>query len=771
MRYIFLYVLLTSIVIAGHSQSASNHGKKFEQLETLLPTPNEQRMGDGSPGPRYWQQRVDYDITAELNDNTQMISGKETITYYNSAPKALTYLWLQLDENQHDPASDNVVFDQSSISPVMTEAAVGLLDRRKDLEKNGMKIDKLTDLTGKNLRYSINQTMLRIELPAPLKPGERFQFQVQWHYYMVDRIRTPDARGGYENFPEDGNNLYTISQWYPRLCVYSDFQGWQNKQFTGRGEFALTFGNFKVQFTVPADHVLGATGECQNYEQLLSATQLARWKQAQSVKEPLEIVTLSEAIKAEKQKSNAKKTWVFKAENVRDFALTSSRRFIWDAMPAMVEGKRVMCMSFYSKESYPLYRKYSTKLVAHTIKTYSKYSVPYPYPVAQSVEGNAGMEYPMIAFNPGRAEKDGTYTLNARNGMISTTIHEVGHNFFPMIVNSDERQWSWFDEGINSFLQYLTQKELDNEFSSARGPAISIVNYMRLPKSQLEPIMTNSENIILFGSNAYGKPAAALNILRETVMGRELFDYSFKEFSKRWAFKHPTPADFFRTMEDASAKDLDWFWRGWFYSIDPVDISLDSLKWYRVNLAPLTPREQTIDVKNARPFDDITKRRNREMGQPQLIDIDPTLKDFYTTYRPWETSDSAIAVKGTLYAEALDSATKVAKYGNNHYYELFFSNKGGLVMPIIIEWTYKDGTKEVERIPAEIWRKNEENARKVFVKNKELRSVLIDPYKETADIDEANNRWGNIPDTPSKFQMFKANSFPVQNPMQREKTQ
>ncbi len=764
-----LLSLLIFSCILSFSQSKSNHGNKFEQLETLLPTPNEQRLADGSPGPRYWQQRCDYDITAELNDKTQMISGRELITYYNNSPKALTYLWLQLDENQHDPASDNLVFDQNGIASIMSENGERLLDIRKEVDKNGMKIEKLTDATGKPLKYTIYQTMMRIELPVPLKPGEKFMFNVQWHYYMVNRINIPDSRGGFENFPEDDNNLYTISQWYPRLCVYSDFQGWQNKQFVGRGEFALTFGNFKVQFTVPADHVVGATGECQNYNQLLSPTQQSRWKQAQTAKEPLEIVTLDEARNAEKQKSAATKTWIFKAENVRDFALTSSRRFIWDAMPTTVEGKRVMCMSFYSKESYPLYKKYSTKLVAHTIKTYSKFSVPYPYPVAQSVEGNAGMEYPMIAFNPGRADKDGTYSQAVRNGMISTTIHEVGHNFFPMIVNSDERQWSWMDEGLNSFLQFLTEKEFDNNYPSTRGPAIGMVNYMKLPKNQLEPIMTNSENIISFGNNAYGKPAIGLNILRETIMGREAFDYAFKEYAKRWAFKHPTPSDFFRTLEDASAKDLDWFWRGWFYGIDPVDISIDSLKWYKVSMETLAPKNNPTEIRNTKPFDDISRVKNREQKLKQLIELDPATKDFYTTYKPWETEDSVQKLKVVLYSESSDAATLGTKYSNKNYYEIFFTNKGGLVMPLILEWTYKDGTKEIERIPAEIWRKNENNVRRVFIKNKEIKSVRLDPYKETADIDEKNNAWGDIPQEPSKFQLFKANNFSNPNPMQKAK--
>ena len=768
MRKIYFLLALSFASVGAFAQTSSNHGNKFEQIDNLLPTPNEYRMADGSPGPKYWQQRCDYDIKVSLNDETQRIDGEEKVTYYNNSPKTLTYIWLQLDENQHDPNSDNIVFNSSSINPVMSENGLRFLDRRQELQKYGMKIETLTDTTGKALDYTINKTMLRIDLPKPVKPGEKFNFKVKWHYYMVDRTKTPDARGGYEYFADDGNYLYTVTQWYPRLCVYSDFQGWQNHQFTGRGEFALTFGNFKVQMTVPSDHVVGGTGECQNYAQVLTPAQLARWKQAQTAKEPVEIVTLAEVKAGEKQRSKTTKTLVFKAENVRDFAWTSSRRFVWDAMPADVEGKKVMCMSYYGKESYPLYRRYSTKLVAHTIKTYSKYSIPYPYPVAQGVEGNQGMEYPMIAFNPGRANPDGSYSEATRNAMIFVTIHEVGHNFFPMIVNSDERQWSWFDEGINSFMQYLAEKEFDVNFPSQMGPSTTITDYMKLPKNQLEPIMTNSENIIDFGSNAYGKPAAALNILRETVMGRKAFDFAFKEYARRWAFKHPTPADFFRTMEDASAVDLDWFWRGWFYGIDPVDIGIDSMKYYKVNLAELPKKEVPQTIRHTKLFDDITRVKNKEEGVTQLIDKDTATKDFYTGYQPWNTADSVEKFTVTQYAEAPDSATKAARYGNQNFYELYFSNKGGLVMPIILEWTYKDGTKEVERIPAEVWRKNEERVRKVFVKNKEVQSVRLDPYKETADINESNNTFGQIPEQPSRFQVFKSNKVDLKNPMQKE---
>ncbi len=767
---------------AQNSQNnpGSNHANKFEGLGTTLPTPNEYRTASGAPGPKYWQQRADYDIKADLNEDNQHLTGSETITYYNNSPNELTYLWLQLDENEHSSKYNANYQDASTMRKIVSDQTIDQMERQTKDNDYGENITKITDALGKPLHYTINKTMMRVELPAVLKPGQKFIFNINWNYHISDRMKI-GGRGGYEYFPEDGNYLFTITQWYPRLCVYSDFQGWQNNQFTGRGEFALTFGNFKVQMTVPADHVVGATGECQNYQQVLSPAQFARWQQAQNSKEPVEIVTLEEAKARMVNKSKEKKTWIFKADNVRDFAWGSSRRFVWDGMPAMVEGKKVMCMSFYGKEAYPLYRKFSTKAVAHTIKSYSHFTIPYPYPVAQSVEASNGMEYPMICFNYGRAEKDGTYSEATKYGMLGVVIHEVGHNFFPMIVNSDERQWSWMDEGLNSFVEYLTEELWDNKFPvRGKGPAWAIIDYMKLPKDQLEPIMTNSENIIGFGPNAYTKPATGLNILRETIMGRELFDYAFKEYARRWAFKHPTPADFFRTMNDASAENLDWFWRGWFYGTDAVDISLDSVKHYTADFAnPPAKIDTTIMRSIDKPMtskypQDVSKDRNREDKSITFAtDADTTLRDFYWKYTrgiiPYDTTK--FPVHNTMYDEPLDEATK-QKIAGKQFYELQFSNKGGLVMPLIIEWTYQDGTKEVERIPAQVWRKNENHLTKVFMKEKEVASIKLDPNRETADIDESNNSWPKIT-TESKFQAFKAKqqllrSIPqTNNPMQK----
>ncbi|MCT4122874.1 M1 family metallopeptidase [Elizabethkingia anophelis] len=759
----------------------SNHGNKFEQLGTILPTPNVYRTASGAPGEKYWQQRADYNINAYLDEDKQHLKASEAVTYYNNSPDTLDYLWLQLDENEHSSVN-NAGFEFSSTIPqAVTADKLKISEYPVKDNGYGVRIEKVTDANGNPLKYTINKTMMRIDLATPLKKGEKIVFKVDWNYNISDRMKD-GGRGGYEYFPEDGNYLFTMTQWFPRMCVYSDFQGWQNHQFTGRGEFALPFGNYKVSINVPADHIVGATGECKNYDQVMSSAQKQRWQKAQSATAPVEIVTLDEAKKAEKNKSKERKTWIFEANDVRDFAWGSSRKFVWDAMPQVIaeNNNKVMCMSFYGKEAYPIYSKFSTRAVAHTIKTYSDFTIPYPYPVAQSVEASNGMEYPMICFNYGRAEKDGTYSEATKNGMIGVVIHEVGHNFFPMIVNSDERQWSWMDEGLNTFVEYLTEELWDNKFPSKRGPAHTIVDYMKLPKDELEPIMTNSENITRFGPNAYSKPATGLNILRETIMGRELFDKAFKTYAKRWAFRHPTPADFFRTMEDASAEDLDWFWRGWFYGTDPVDIAIEKVSVAKADTDTKSV-EKSTSVKVAKPelpvFDDISKVRNREDKKITFYtDKDKEAQDFYWRYdRGMEKVDPNKTFEVKIPASENLTGKDKEQFKDTYAYQVDFANKGGLVMPLIVEFTFEDGSKTTDRASAQIWRHNEQKASKTYFFNKKVKSIQLDPMLETADIDTSNNYWGAMPEA-SKFSIFKAKQNQargaangVMNPMQAAK--
>lgn len=735
---------------------------KFAQLDQELPTANSYHTASGAPGHEYYQQKADYKMDIVLDDNKQRLDGFETITYTNNSPDRLDYLWLQLDQNLFEEHSDSKLIE---IEKMENFRSVGDL-RKKDFKYDGgFKIEQVTNTSGQALKYYINKTMLRIDLAKPLMPGQSISFQVKWWYNINDRMQV-GGRSGYEYFETDHNYLYTIAQFFPRMCVYNDVTGWQNKQFLGRGEFTLPFGDYQVNITVPADHIVGATGECQNYANLLTAEQRKRFELAKKSDEPVLIVTQLEAEAAEKQHSQSTKTWTFKATNVRDFAFATSRKFIWDAQKQTVGNKDVLCMSYYPKEGNPLWERYSTKLVAHTIKTYSKYTIDYPYPVAISVHSKwIGMEYPMICFNGGRPEADGTYSEGEKYGMWGVIIHEVGHNFFPMIINSDERQWTWMDEGLNTFVQYLTEQEWERNYPSRRGPAYLIADYMRGDVSGISPIMTNSESIKQFGNNAYGKPATALNILRETIMGRELFDFAFKTYCQRWAFKHPTPADFFRTMEDASAVDLDWFWRGWFYTTQHVDIALSDVKWFELNTQNPDIEKALLQQKDAQKDQFIGDQRNRSSIAQTVNEKDPKIDDFYATRKVFEVD----TLDRQAYANFVANNDKeVLDYlnANKQLYELSFENIGGLVMPLIIEVTFIDGSKKVERIPAEIWRIQEQNVSKVFVYDQPVLSFRLDPFLETADTDLDNNTWPRILQ-PSRYQMFKQQQT-RENPMQRQ---
>ena len=726
------YLLAMLFAFNGYAQDNSWQGK-FEQLGSTLPTPNEYRTGSGAPGPKYWQQKADYVIDVELDDTKQTITGKETITYHNNAPETLSYLWLQLDQNILDKnnltqqTATNVIRD--SLSTRSIAGNLGLYDY-----DGGYKIKSVKDASGNSLPYTVNYTMMRVDLPKPLKSGEQFSFNVEWWYNIGDRMKD-GQRSGLEYFPDDNNYVYTIAHWFPRMCVYDDVEGWQNKQFLGRGEFALPFGDYKVRITVPADHTVASTGWLQNPKDVLTTTELQRFEQAKkSFDKPVIIVTEAEAKQKEKTKSTAKKTWEYHAENVRDFAFASSRKFIWDAQAVKIGDKTPLAMSYYPKEGNPLWERESTKAVKNTLITYSKHTIDYPYPVAISVHAaSIGMEYPMICFNFGRPNKDGSYNDRVKWGMIGVIIHEVGHNFFPMIINNDEREMTWMDEGVNSFVQHLTQVEHYKDFPHRRGPAVNLVPYMKGDRSTMRPLMTGSDNVIQFGAEQYGKGATALNILRETVMGPELFDKAFKEYSERWAFKHPKPADLFRTLEDASGVDLDWFWRGWFYTTDVVDQSIEKVRWFKM-------REEQTDP----------ERKVRASGQKDLGgSATNTNTDFSNGPEPFSVIDTDPRFYGEFMNRVDDKAIKAKLTGKN-IYEITFKNQGGLVMPVIVEFKYKDGTSEIERLPAEIWRTNEREVTKVFVKEKEVVQIVLDPKLETTDINTADNVFPRQ-QAPNKF--------------------
>lgn len=760
---IFLLPLMVSFNFKAQKESYNNN--KFKQLDQELATPNVYRTGAGAPGYKYYQNKADYKMEIALDDDNQKISGKETITYHNASPDPLEYLWIQLDQNVRANNSDSYKIRTGNMDDFSLNSLVRM-DKNEKFD-GGFKITSVTNDKNEPLSHYINKTMMRINLTQPLAPGASMSFNIEWWYNINNRDEI-GGRSGYEFFEEEGNYLYTIAQFFPRMCVYNDETGWQNKQFLGSGEFTLPFGDYEVHLTVPSNHVVAATGELQNVDEILTNEQKERLEKAKNEENtPVFIITEKEAIKNEKLEAKETKTWIYKAQNVRDFGWASSKKFIWDAMIVKQETKNTLAMSYYPKEGNPLWEQYSTKAVAQTLRTYSKHTFDYPYPVAISVHSKQiGMEYPMICFNGGRPESDGTYSERTKYGMIGVIIHEVGHNYFPMIVNSDERQWTWMDEGLNTFLQFLTEKEWDKDYPSRRGPAHQIVDYMCGDKNFISPIMTNSESIWQFGPNAYGKPATALNILRETVMGRELFDYAFKMYANRWMFKHPTPADFFRTMEDASAVDLDWFWRGWFFTNENVDISITYMKYFTLSTMnpeienPIQKKEEEI-IKN----NDVTNVQNKKEPK-SYIERDPSLIDFYNTYDKYEVTEKD-KKKYQKFINSLTDQEKKLLSQNKNFYELSFENIGGLVMPVILLFEFEDGTSELQRIPAEIWKTDNYNVSKIFMFDKKVKSVQLDPYLETADTDTYNNSWPRS-QQPTRFELYKK-SYKQSNPMQDAK--
>jgi hypothetical protein len=757
MRHLLLVGMLCPLIWAQSKHSAID---KFRQLEEVLPTPNEYRSASGAPGAKYWQQRVDYKIKVEIDDLNQRLTGSETITYQNNSPDTLVYLWLQLDQNIWDPGSDAAMTRTApDFAKFPYKAAAALL---RDPFPGGYKIASVTDAAGGKLPHTIVKTMMRVDLKEPLLPGGRFVFNVAWSYNITNSKWLP-GRTGYEHFDKDGNYLYCLAQWFPRMAAYYDVYGWQHKQFLGQGEFTLEYGDYQVDITVPEDHVVASTGVLQNPTQVLKPIWRERLKQAETAKKPVLIVTEAEAIENEKHKPNGKKTWIFHAQNVRDFAFATSRKFIWDAQLHKDNGHNTWAMSYYPKEGNPLWERYSTQAVVHTLNTYSRYSVQYPYPAAISVNGviSGGMEYPMICFNGPRPLEDKTYSSRTKYDLISVVIHEVGHNYFPMIVNSDERQWTWLDEGINTFLQYMSEQEWEPNYPSWEIEPRKITEYM-MSTSQ-EPIMTNSETIINLFGNAYLKTAAGLNILRETILGRELFDYAFKEYSRRWKFKRPAPSDFFRSMEDATGVDLDWFWRGWFYTTDHTDISIDGVKLYALDTKNPDLEKPVAKQRKAEEPESLAQQRNKTLHR--RIEDYPELADFYNKFDEYAVTERD-RTEYKKFLETLESDEKSALVPGFNFYVMDFKNVGGLVMPLILKIEYTDGSSETLRIPAEIWRKNNVQVSKLHVTRKEIREVTLDPNLETADTDLSNNHFPRKP-VKNQFQLFKEKR--EKNPMQLEK--
>jgi len=739
-----LICIISTVIfmVAANAQTIEQVNDKFRQLNEYLPTSNVYRTASGAPGHEYWQQQADYKIDVTLDDQNQILTGSATIKYYNNSPDSLKYIWMQMDQNRFNTDTS---MDQASRTASRTTTGTTMeLFRKYTDEKTfdgGYRITSLKGEDGTELISTVVGSMMRIDLKTPLAAGATTTFSINWWYNIPDAKKFKLSRQGYEYFPRDGNRIYEIAQWYPRVTAYSDYEGWHNKEYQGSGEFTLEFGDYDVTITAPADHIVASTGELQNSVEVLTEDQRDRLIEARTASVPIFIVTPAEAVKNEKSTNETTKTWHYKAENVRDFAFASSRKFIWDAMGYRMKenGKTVMAMSYYPMAGQPLWSDVSTQAVMHTLQVYNKYSLTYPYPVALSINGPiGGMEYPMISFNGARPtiQEDGTRTYGRRtkHGLIGVIIHEVGHNYYPMIINSDERQWTWMDEGMNSFVQSLAHQEWKEDYPLGRIDPRNITGYMT--STNQVPIMSNAESLLQKGNNAYAKPATALNILRESILGKELFDFAFREFAQRWKFKRPTPADFFRTMEDASGVDLDWFWRGWFYTTEHVDISLDNVRHFSIN---------TQDPEIEEEF-----KRRQEMEKrthpsyfsnddfPKRIDDFPSIKDFYNDNDEFTVTNEQHNKYNKLISGLDDWQLKMLS-DDSHIYMLDFSNLGGLLMPLYVQLEYTDGSKEEKRFPAEIWKKNYNQVTKMIVTDKEVSAVVLDPNYETADTDTFNN--------------------------------
>jgi hypothetical protein len=745
-----LFLVTFTMTLNAQIQQGHTNTNKFRQLYDQFADPNKYHNAAGAPGVEYFQQKVDYVMDVELDDENSRLYGEETITYTNNSPDQLPYLWLQLDQNIRKKDAPALEKNGSGNSFTLPPSSF-VSNYIKGPFDGGFNIDWVQDEKGNSLPYTINQTMMRVTLPQAIQPGGSYVFKIKWWYNINNHVEGR-GRSGYEFFEKDGNKAYVIAQFFPRLCVYNDVEGWQNYQFWGNGEFALEFGDYEVNITVPADHIMEATGRLQNPKEVLSREEYSRFTASEkSFDKPMIIVTEEEAREKEQTFSKKKSTWKYYAENVRDFGFATSRKFIWERQAVTLGSQKIMAVSLYPKEGNPLWEEYSTKAVVQTLKTYSKFTFDYPYPKAVSVHAkNQGMEYPMICWNYGRPDEEGNYSDRTKFGMISVIIHEVGHNFFPMIVNSDERQWGWMDEGLDTFVQYLTEQEFGvthpesigglSAYPSRRGAPEKIVPYMAGNQEFISPIMSNPENVYQLGPNAYAKPATALNILRETVMGREAFDHAFKTYAQRWMFKHPTPEDFFRTMEDASAIDLDWFWRGWFYTTDVVDIGVKNLKKYYFSDTP----------------DQKAKERLEQFGYDlqELPDMVFKIDEDSEAFNPNATSESSLGDSQILKDYLRENGLEDSKIPN-YFYEVEFEKPGGLVMPLIVEYAYADGSKERVTYPVQLWRKNDASVKKIITSDKELVGVTVDPDNETADVNTENNSWPKK-EAPSDFDKFKA---------------
>jgi hypothetical protein len=536
-----------------------------------LPAPNELRQGSGRPGPRYWQQRADYSISVALDTATHTVAGRETIRYANRSPDTLTYVWLQLDQNiyredsrGHDLNPADARFAGAGFTGGYTIESFDAVRPRPPRPGAAAEGRGGAPLRRTALRTTINGTVMRVDLDRPLPPGGSATFDVAYRFQVPEH---GSDRMGRERFPEGW--LYEIAQWYPHMAVYDDVRGWNTEQYLGQGEFYLEYGDIDFAVTVPRGFIVAGTGTLQNPLDVLTPAQRARLARALRSDSTVAIIAKDEVGQPSTRPAGTAPTltWRFAAKNVRDVAWAAAPNFIWDASG----WNGVLMQSFYPPVADSIWRE-STRMVRHSIKHYSEKWFPYPYPTAINVNGPVGgMEYPMIVFCANRRSRD---------GLFGVTTHELGHEWFPMIVGNNERLHAWMDEGFNSFLNIYSARAYspERDWLRTRGQAEAWAQFAATGRD--EPPMLAADRITpnALGAVAYSKPATGLYLLRHQIVDSSRFDAAFREYIRRWAFKHPTPADFFRSMEDGLGEDLSWFWRGWFYRTDVVDQAVDSVR-------------------------------------------------------------------------------------------------------------------------------------------------------------------------------------------------
>lgn len=731
----FCQFLMLPLAIAV-SAVAHAEATPFSPLGSLVDPPSATRGADGRPTSTYWQQHIAYDIDATLDVERRVINAQAELRYTNNAPQALDAIWFEISP---EATTKDAIAHRSATINVDSASVRDLRGLREQEERGGgLVVSSVADSEDRPLAFEARGTQLRVALPRPLASGQTVRIKLAWRVALVDL----DRKGGRTGYMllSSGDPIFHIAQWYPQPVAFTDYGGWRNVPFVDHGEFAPELGDYNVSLTLPAGQLVAATGVLTNEADVLTGverTRLARLRQGKVT----EIVTAAEA--ATKRRSSETRTWRFAARNVRDFALAASLRYRWDATLAGTSAVRAM--TFYPSEASALWRPLALPAIGHALDVYGRMTFDYPYPVVQAAFGpNDGMEHTMLAFSRYPPDgPNGTYSRERKRDFLWVLTHEVGHNWFPLIVNSDERAWTWMDEGLTSYLETLATLEWSGDYTTR--PNLPAMLGAEREATGRQPPMTPANAVVDLFPTQYHRPAAALQVLRELVLGRETFDRAFRAYARAWMFKRPTPGDFFRTINQESGADLDWFWRAWFFSTDHVDLSLERVAALRLVAVPADAIPAPAD---ATPPANLTVLRNAAEGRRLMVEQVPRLADAYdriperTLAGATPSAHAVVDVQRTL--DALGQG--------GVFYELDIRNRGGVVSPVPIRIDYRDGTSERYVVPVELWFGDTKRAQHILWRAKSIRSVTLDPDAATGDVDRGNNG-GAVPVTEATMRV------------------